>query len=106
MRASASRTAASRYSSNACCCRWRGTAARGRRICWALPCSPDRYEERMTAPPDLPAFDTPQLAKAVEALPVAMLDLLPYGAIRVDAAGIVRVYSGAERRLSGSGDRP
>src|SRR3954452_24117959 len=91
MRASASRTAASRYSSNACCCRWRGTAARGRRTCWVSPCSPDRNEAQMTAPPELPAYDTPQLARAIEALPEAMLDLLPYGAIRVDAAGIIRV---------------
>ncbi|WP_431267220.1 hypothetical protein [Dankookia sp. P2] len=55
---------------------------------------------------DLPRFETPQLAKALEAVPEAMLDQLPFGAIRVDAAGIVRVYSGAERRLSGSGERP
>ena len=56
--------------------------------------------------PALPSFDTPQLAKAIEALPEAMLNRLPFGAIRVDAAGVVRVYSGAERRLSGSGERP
>jgi photoactive yellow protein len=56
--------------------------------------------------PALPRFDTPQLARAIEALPEAMLDRLPYGAIRVDEAGIVRVYSDAERRLSGSGERP
>ena len=56
--------------------------------------------------PALPSFDTPQLARTVEALPEAALDLLPFGAIRVDGAGIIRVYSGAERRLSGSGDRP
>ena len=56
--------------------------------------------------PAMPRFDTPQLAKAVEALPEAMLDRLPFGAIRVDGEGIVRVYSGAERRLSGSGERP
>jgi len=54
---------------------------------------------------DLPAFDTPHLARAIEALPDAALDRLPFGAIRVDGDGIIRVYSGAERRLSGSGDR-
>lgn len=54
----------------------------------------------------LPSFDQPDLARAVEALPVQALDTLPFGAIRLDAEGMVRVYSGAERRLSGSGDRP
>jgi photoactive yellow protein len=53
----------------------------------------------------LPSFEQPDLARAVEALPVQALDGLPFGAIRLDADGIVRVYSGAERRLSGSGDR-
>jgi photoactive yellow protein len=57
-----------------------------------------------TAP--LPSFDQPDLARVVEALPVLGLDNLPFGAIRLDAEGEVRVYSGAERRLSGSGDRP
>ena len=55
---------------------------------------------------DLPDFETPGLARAVEALPEEALDRLPYGAVRLDAAGVVRVYSGAERRLSGSGERP
>lgn len=57
----------------------------------------------MTSVP--PAFDQQDLVRAVEALPVQALDDLPYGAIRLDAAGVVRIYSGAERRLSGSGDR-
>jgi photoactive yellow protein len=56
--------------------------------------------------PALPSFDTPQLAAAIEALPEAMLDRLPFGAIRMDSDGIVQVYSGAERRLSGLGERP
>lgn len=54
----------------------------------------------------LPSFDQPDLARAVEGLPIGALDDLPFGAIRLDAEGVVRVYSGAERRLSGSGDRP
>lgn len=54
----------------------------------------------------LPRFDQRDLARAVEALPVQALDDLPFGAVRLDAEGVVRVYSGAERRLSGSGDRP
>lgn len=58
----------------------------------------------MSAP--LPSFDQPDLTRAVEALPVTVLDDLPFGAIRLDAEGVVRIYSGAERRLSGSGDRP
>lgn len=56
--------------------------------------------------PALPAFDDPDLAAAVERLPEDAVDALPFGAIRVDAAGLVRFYSAAERRLSGSGDRP
>jgi photoactive yellow protein len=57
-------------------------------------------------PVPLPSFDQPDLARVVEALPVRRLDDLPFGAIQLDAEGEVRVYSGAERRLSGSGDRP
>lgn len=58
----------------------------------------------MTLP--LPTFDTPELARAVEALDAAAIDTLPFGAIRLDDAGIVRYYSRAEARLSGHGDRP
>jgi photoactive yellow protein len=50
-------------------------------------------------------FDNPQLAKAVEALDLEQIDALPFGAIRLDRAGVVRYYSEAERRLSGSGDQ-
>lgn len=59
----------------------------------------------MSAAP-LPYFDQPDLARVVEALPVRALDDLSFGAIRLDAEGVVRIYSGAERRLSGSGNRP
>lgn len=53
---------------------------------------------------ELPAFDEPRLALAVEALPSAMVDALPYGAIRIGEDGKVEYYSAAERRLSGSGN--
>lgn len=52
-----------------------------------------------------PSFDHPDLARAVEALPQEALDTLEFGIIRVDEAGIVRVYNETERRLSGSGRR-
>ena len=54
-------------------------------------------------PPD---FSEPELARAVEALVEGEVDALPFGAIRVDEAGIVRFFSRAERRLSGYGERP
>ncbi len=50
---------------------------------------------------DLPPFDEPQLAMAVERLPAECLDRLPFGAIRLDAHGRVSAYNGTERRLSG-----
>lgn len=53
----------------------------------------------------LPDFDTPDLAVVVERLAPDVVDALPYGAIRINAAGFVRFYSAAERRLSGSGNR-
>lgn len=52
-----------------------------------------------------PSFDDPDLARKAEALDERDLDGLPFGAIRLDQAGLVRSYNGAERRLSGSGDR-
>ena len=54
----------------------------------------------------LPDYNEPNLAAAVEQLDEKDIDSLPFGAIRLDQAGIVRFYSQAERRLSGSGDRP
>src|SRR3954469_15039972 len=56
-------------------------------------------------PQDLPPFDTPDLARVIEALPPVMLDQLPYGCIRIDKQQMVALYSEAERRLSGSGSR-
>lgn len=53
----------------------------------------------------LPSFDDPRLAEAVERLPPGALDELPFGCIRLDAAGVVRLYSRSEAALSGSGGR-
>ncbi len=50
-----------------------------------------------------PGFDTPRLAEAVERLAPEQVDALPFGAIRLDAGGVVTFYSAAERRLSGFG---
>jgi photoactive yellow protein len=51
-------------------------------------------------------YDDPQLARTIEALPPAIVDALPFGAIRLDRSGVVQNYREAERRLSGSGERP
>lgn len=59
--------------------------------------------ERTSAEPALPDFDTPALARAIEALPPSVVDGLPFGAIRLGVDGAVAYYSAAERRLSGSG---
>lgn len=56
-----------------------------------------------SAPPD---FDDPDLALRVERLREAEVDALPFGAIRLDSAGVVQAYSQGERRLSGSGGEP
>ena len=50
---------------------------------------------------DLPSFETRRLAEAIERLPEADVDCLPFGAIRLDSNGEVKFYSAAERRLSG-----
>ena len=50
---------------------------------------------------DLPGFETPRLARAVERLPATAIDMLPFGVIRLDAAGRVTLYNATERRLSG-----
>ena len=49
----------------------------------------------------LPDFDTPDLARAVERMPPGAVDLLPFGAIHLDADGIVISYSRREAELSG-----
>lgn len=58
----------------------------------------------MSIASELPDFDEPHLALAIEALPSETVDALPYGAIRIGDDGRVEYYSAAERRLSGSGD--
>lgn len=51
--------------------------------------------------------DDPDLARKVEALSGPEIDELAFGAIRVSyPEEVVTYYSEAERRLSGSGDRP
>lgn len=55
---------------------------------------------------DLPDFDTPKLAQAVEALSESAIDDLPYGVIRLAEDGSVRLYNKAEGELSGYGTRP
>ncbi|KQN31975.1 hypothetical protein ASF00_04245 [Sphingomonas sp. Leaf34] len=51
-------------------------------------------------------FDQPDLARAVERLEVKEIDVLPFGAIRLDPKGAVVLFSEAEARLSGFGARP
>jgi len=54
----------------------------------------------------LPSFDSPKLAEVVEALSPDRLDDLPFGAIYLDAAGIVRQYNKARSEQSGRGAMP
>ena len=54
----------------------------------------------------LPDFDHDDLAAAIERLPVEALDALSFGAVRLNADGEVVVFNGAEKRLSGYGNRP
>lgn len=49
----------------------------------------------------LPGFDTPGLAAWLEKLPPQALDGLDFAAIRVDAAGLVRVLNRAAAALAG-----
>jgi photoactive yellow protein len=51
-------------------------------------------------------FDQPQLARAVEQLPVDAINRLPFGVIKLTAGGVVEFYSAREAELSGRGDRP
>ena len=55
---------------------------------------------------NVPSFDTPKLAEAVEQLPPGVVDQLPFGAIKLDRSGAVMFISQGERELSGRGDRP
>jgi photoactive yellow protein len=53
----------------------------------------------------LPAFDALDLVDRVEAMTSEQIDALPFGAIRIDADGVVRHYSAREAELSGFGAR-
>lgn len=52
------------------------------------------------------AFNQHDLAQAVEALDRPAVDRLPFGAIRLDAKGVVTLFNATEARESGFGDRP
>jgi photoactive yellow protein len=54
----------------------------------------------------LPDFNQAVLARAIESLTSDELDLLPFGVIGLDPAGVVRVYNKTEARLSGRKARP
>jgi photoactive yellow protein len=54
----------------------------------------------------LPSFDTSNLAEAVEALPPAKLDELPFGAVRLDPQGVIRVYNKTRAEQGGRGAMP
>jgi len=53
----------------------------------------------------LPAFETKNLAEALEGLTAEKIDQLPFGVIGIDPEGIVRVYNKTEARQSGYGSR-
>ena len=46
-------------------------------------------------------FDAPDLAKQIEKLTQAELNVLPFGVMLLDIDGVVRFYSETEARLSG-----
>jgi photoactive yellow protein len=54
----------------------------------------------------IPSFEAPDLAGQVEAMSEEERDALPYGVIKLDASGVVEVYSRAEAELSGRKNRP
>jgi len=60
----------------------------------------------LPADPGTLDFDDPDLAAKVEALAPEAIDALAFGAVRLDAAGRVTLFSRAEARLSGYGSRP
>ncbi len=53
-----------------------------------------------------PGFDDPNLATVLATLPATEIDTIPFGVIRLDPKGVVRIYNAAERGLSGSGSLP
>jgi photoactive yellow protein len=54
----------------------------------------------------IPDFESADLARQIEALSPDERDDLPYGVIKLDAKGVVQVYSNSEARLSGRKKRP
>jgi len=46
-------------------------------------------------------FDAPDLAAQIERLSEQEIDRLPFGVIRLDAEGTVKLYSATEAQLSG-----
>jgi photoactive yellow protein len=54
----------------------------------------------------IPLFEAPDLARQVEAMSEQERDALPYGVIRLDASGLVQIYSRTEAERSGRKKRP
>jgi len=52
------------------------------------------------------SFEAPDLARRVEAMSDEERDALPFGVIKLDAGGLVEVYSRTEAALSGRKRRP
>ncbi|MDO8877565.1 MAG: hypothetical protein Q8M24_09670 [Pseudolabrys sp.] len=51
-------------------------------------------------------YEAPDLAARVEALSGEAIDRLPFGVIRLDPEGVIKVYSATEARQSGYGSQP
>ncbi len=54
----------------------------------------------------IPAFESADLARRVEALTADERDALPYGVVKLDSAGVVEIYNSTEARASGRKQRP
>jgi photoactive yellow protein len=54
----------------------------------------------------VPEFEAADLARQVEALDAETVDRLPYGVVKLDARGVVQLYSFTEAQLSGRKKRP
>ena len=51
-------------------------------------------------------FDAPDLAARIERLSESQIDRLPFGVVRLDAEGVILLYSATEARQSGYGSQP
>lgn len=51
-------------------------------------------------------FDAPDLAARIEQLSDIEIDRLPFGVVRLDAEGVILLYSATEARQSGYGSQP